>query len=87
MNSRILVPENVIAKVGRDVMKKLAERLVQHGPGSFIGAHEVLGILTEEWKELIDAVQANDCTQVEKELIDIAVACVFGVASSRLWPN
>ena len=83
MNERIPVPKHIIAGVSKEILRKLGERLKQHGPGSFIGPHEILGIITEEYDELIDAVRDNDYGQVEKELVDIAVGCLFGVASLR----
>lgn len=83
MNTRLPVPQLMITKASRDILRKLGQRLEQHGRGSFIGPHETLGILTEEYAELIEAVRSNDYKQVERELIDIAVGCLFGVASLR----
>jgi len=39
-----------------------------------------LGIVAEEYDELLEAVRSNDRKQVMKELEDIAVACVFAFA-------
>jgi len=46
-----------------------------------VGNHESLGIITEEYWELIDACKQNDPVDVASELMDIAVGAVFGVAS------
>lgn len=60
---------------------ELMRRLKEKGWGSFTSVHEILGIVTEETsKELVDAVHANSLQDVKRELLDIAVACVFGVA-------
>lgn len=83
MNTRVKVEKFFIDVAQHDIRAKLEQRLQQHGPGSYIGPHEGLGILTEEYDELIDAVRSNDRAQVEKELIDIAVGALFGVASLR----
>ena len=59
---------------------ELLRRIEQHGNGTFVSHHEILGIMTEEYKELTEAVQANDLVQVSKELMDLAVPAVFGYA-------
>lgn len=64
---------------------KLNYRLRKKGYGAYASKHEVLGILTEEFKELIDAVQSQPVVggknSVREELLDIAVGCLFGIAS------
>ena len=54
--------------------------MMKHGTGSFVSTHEVVGVLDEEFRELKDEVHANDTDAVRRELLDIAVAAVFGVA-------
>jgi NTP pyrophosphatase (non-canonical NTP hydrolase) len=64
---------------------KLEYRLRKKGYGAYASKHEILGILTEEYKELIDAVQSQPVVggknSVREELLDIAVGCLFGIAS------
>lgn len=67
-----------ILDVLREILKR---RVAKHGPGAYAGPHEALGILLEEFKELTDAVQANDATAAWGEMLDIAVGAVFGMAS------
>ena len=56
-------------------------RLAEKGKGSFASSHEILGIITEEYQELIEAIHSNSGSiNVVKELEDIAVACVFACA-------
>ena len=73
--------------------KKLYERLDKKGYGSYSGRHEILGIITEEFWELVEAVRSQpisgDKNTVREELIDIAIGCIFGVAcidSSAIEP-
>jgi len=40
-----------------------------------------LGIITEEYYEFVEAVYSNDFNEIREEMIDIAVGCLFGVAS------
>jgi hypothetical protein len=47
----------------------------------FISTHEGLGVLTEEYHELIEAVRSNDHQKVCKEAIDVAVTAAFILAS------
>ena len=63
--------------------EKLEWRIKQKGPRSFASSHEVLGIITEEYGELIEAVKANDPEAVVRELHDIGVAAIFAVASAE----
>jgi len=63
------------------VFEKLMQRLQEKGPGIYISSHETLGIVTEEYHELVKAVQDNDTEAQFDELLDLAVACVAGMAS------
>jgi NTP pyrophosphatase (non-canonical NTP hydrolase) len=65
------------------ISRTLEWRLDQKGPLSYTSSHEVLGIITEEYLELIDAVKANDRAAIIRELHDIGVAAIFGVASAE----
>lgn len=62
-------------------VEQLGKRLEKHGRGKYASAHETLGIVAEEYDELLDAVRKNDPQLVYEELMDIAVGCIFGVAS------
>jgi hypothetical protein len=84
MSDAIVRPEvhqEIIDVVGKVVRQMLEYRLRKHGPGAYAGPHEILGILEEEFLELKEAIVANDGTQTCAELVDIAVGCIFGVAS------
>lgn len=60
----------------------VSRRLEEKGSGAYSGPHETFGIIAEEFnKELLDALHANDPVAFRKELIDIAVAAVIGLAS------
>lgn len=58
----------------------LFERLEQKGYGTWTSRHEVLGIITEEYTELVEAVHSGTTQNIEAELVDIAVACLFSIA-------
>ena len=59
---------------------RLYDRLNQKGYGTFSSTHEVLGMITEEYYELIEAVKSNKMSDVKDELEDIAVGCLFAIA-------
>jgi hypothetical protein len=64
------------------LQKELARRINEKGAGTFASRHEILGTVTEEYHELEDAVMIKSISGLEDikdELLDIAVACVFGV--------
>lgn len=60
---------------------ELRERVRKHGDLSFIGPHEIWGACGEEWEEVKAAVHANDLDQLYKELVDLAVAALWGMVS------
>lgn len=62
------------------VTTKLDERLTEKGRGAFLSRHEIYGIIAEERHEFIEAVQQGELRHVEAELVDIAVAAIFGIA-------
>ena len=59
----------------------MGQRIEEKGRGAFTSNHEMLGIIAEEYHELIEAVRQNDPVDVANELSDIAVACLFSLAS------
>lgn len=63
-----------------DIGVKLHKRMKEKGNGAWLSRHEILGILTEEKKEVIDAVHGGTLDELRKELIDVAVGCIFGIA-------
>lgn len=61
----------------------LTYRLNQKGRGTLKSSHEIYGILAEELEELLDAIRSHDDKRIDsikKELEDIAVGAVFGIA-------
>ena len=62
------------------VASELRRRITDKGPGTFASIHEIMGVISEEYNELKDAVHKNEMIDVEKELADIAVACIFSLA-------
>jgi hypothetical protein len=63
------------------IRDRLDARLQQKGDGIFMSPHEIWGVMDEEMLEFKDAVTANDMQHVYLELIDIAVAAIFGLVS------
>lgn len=58
----------------------LEHRLEQKGRGTLASRHEILGVVTEEMRELEKAVEVKPLKDVSDELVDIAVGCIFGLA-------
>jgi len=59
----------------------LKKRLEEKGDGALISYHEILGVVTEEYHELCGAVESNREPAIKDEILDLAVAAVFGLAS------
>ena len=54
-------------------------RIVEHGRGMFSGKHESLGVITEEFWELVDAAKRDE--GFAAEVGDVLVACIWAMAS------
>lgn len=80
IKNRRSITEDEVEKALTVFVKGLHARIKKHGNGSFASSHEILGIITEEYDELKDAVRANDRDAIIHELLDIAVPAVFAVA-------
>lgn len=81
--SRVIV-NNLQRATAIDLIKGMLEhRIDQKGEYSYSSIHEILGIITEEFDELKDAVQNNNHDEVYNELLDLAVGCAFGIACIR----
>jgi NTP pyrophosphatase (non-canonical NTP hydrolase) len=63
------------------VKRALEARLAQKGELTFASSHEVYGILAEEMNELLYAVRENNQHYQREELIDLAIAAIFGIVS------
>jgi hypothetical protein len=80
---RAHVSEAAITESIRKARAHYTFRLKEKGKGTFASRHEVLGSVTEEYHELIEAIHAANAEglgPVEHELLDLAVACLFGIA-------
>lgn len=77
---RLKIKKRYVKSAVKALEDKIAYRMVQKGPQSYASVHEALGLITEEYKELIDAVQSNKRKDVISELLDVAVGCIFAVA-------
>ena len=63
---------------------ELFKRLDQKGYGTMASRHEILGVITEEMRELEEAVCISKTGEnVGDELMDIAVGAVFGYICMR----
>ena len=81
--TRSSVSDAVVVDAVSMLIKELDRRLKEKGRGTFSSSHEILGIVTEEYWELVDAVKRHGddkAGRIKQELMDIAVACVFGCA-------
>jgi hypothetical protein len=78
---RVMVSEKNLRDAMTYFYSELQRRIEQKGQYSHIGPHESLGLITEEYHELIMAIHHNDGFEFGRELTDIAVGCIFGLAS------
>lgn len=56
------------------------QRLNEKGYGAWLSRHEILGFLTEEYTESVEAVHSGNLDDLKSELMDCAVGCIFAMA-------
>jgi hypothetical protein len=83
MKQSIEITEDLISDALTLLGISLRRRLTEKGCDSFVNAHETLGATEVEVAELREAVHLKDPQRISEELLDVAVGCVFGVASLR----
>lgn len=79
-SKRVPITDQTLALACADVTRSLHDRIREKGPGTFASRHEIYGLLAEEMDELLLAVRSQDLSDVRLELLDIAVAAIFGAA-------
>ena len=81
---RIPLSQQILTLVSSLYNEHLAKCIAKHSNGAYVSRHEILGTVTEEYHELIEAVRSGQIdgakNSVCSELLDMAVACLFGVA-------
>lgn len=83
MSDRFEPTGDEIGKTIFDISELIEKRLEEKGRGIFVSSHETLGIITEEYQEYAETVHNNNKDCQEKELMDIAVAAIWGIVSKR----
>ena len=63
------------------ISKELEKKVMEKGPLSFSSSHECLGVITEEYYELIEAIKNNDDVDVISELKDVIISAIWGLTS------
>ena len=87
MNRREVEGKHLIA-VLTILRDEISKNCREKGSGAFVSPHEILGAITEEYHELVQAVTYNGSLKeellgivaLEEELLDIAALCVFALA-------
>jgi hypothetical protein len=83
MKQSVEVTEDQISEALTLLGINLRRRLIDKGRDSFINPKETLGDLRLEMNEVEQAVQIKEPQRIIEELLDVAVGCVFGVASIK----
>lgn len=83
--NRPKVSKQEVADVLDDVLDKVAHklnyRIQQKGNNIFVSRHEICGIIREEVGEFEDLLSRGSLDDMREELLDIAIAAIWGVAS------
>lgn len=86
LRTQLQLPE--LVKATDEIMNKIHRLLDKKGWGVFQSKHEALGVITEEYHELVEAIHTTDLNEqgdkhIREELEDIAVACIVAIASLK----
>ena len=81
--TRPVITDADLERVIQVVVRKLEFRIKEKGRGAFVSSHEIMGIVSEEYDEMKEAVQENDHNKLFDELADIAVGSIKGMASMQ----
>jgi len=68
----------------KDLIDHLGKKVEKKGTDAFASCHEASGVLDEEVREFKDEIHANNHTNQSKELLDVAVAALWGYMSIKL---
>jgi NTP pyrophosphatase (non-canonical NTP hydrolase) len=79
-DNRPQITDDTIATANHLLQLQLKLQLEKKGGGTWVSSHEILGIITEEYYELIEAVKNNNEHRIKAELLDLGVAVLFAVA-------
>jgi hypothetical protein len=74
---RPLIDQHTVDQGLRGLALALHKQFMLKGRGAFISSHEALGVITEEYLELVMAVRENNTKHIREELMDLAVAAIF----------
>jgi NTP pyrophosphatase (non-canonical NTP hydrolase) len=83
MDRKQILPDVVDSAI-EIVKRKIHVKLKEKGPHAMASIHEILGIVTEEYDELIAAVRSDSHEAVMSECEDVAVAAIFGLMSHQV---
>lgn len=78
------VPNEIVETASLDILKQLKDKIRKKGAFTNQSMHEIYGLIAEEFnREYLLAMHNNDLDGCEEELVDIAVAAIWGLASLR----
>lgn len=75
------IKRETLDRVYDAMVQNLLKGINKHGAGTWKSSHEILGLMTEEYHELIQAVHTGDRENLIEELKDIGTVVLFGLAS------
>lgn len=73
-----------VREVVEIILNRILEIFEKKGYGTFVSSHECLGIITEEYHELVEAVRRENNDMILMELGDVAISAIFSIVSLRL---
>lgn len=83
MSNRKEVSQLKVQEAVDEVESALSNRLIHKGYGTLASRHEILGIIEEELYEFKCEIHDGDDKSRIRELEDIAVGAIFGIACIR----
>lgn len=84
LENRKKVPVGDIENALSALRHRLHYRVKQYGDHGFASIHEILGLISEEFREFEEEVHSDKSElryKISSELLDIAVGCIWGYLS------
>lgn len=77
------ITQELVEEALKEIQENVRAALKKHGTATHPTIHSILGDFTEEYHELITAIQSNDPIKIKAEILDLGCASVWGLISLK----
>lgn len=85
--NRPTITAGLLEGVTSEFFARLSVCIKEKGDGAFISLGEIRGYLEEEFDEFCTEQHGNKSDAARRELMDVAVAAIWGIVSIDVWSH